>query len=96
MSSCPVAHADGYATSGYDTPCSEPGTSAIELHDDDWDSEPEELYSNTRKVSIFVSAVRGEGADKLIGIDTRQPQLTRHRRARCGAIFDFCWCTHAC
>lgn len=43
----------GYFTgSGLDTPCSEPGFSATELWDAEWDSEPEDLCSNTRQVSF--------------------------------------------
>jgi hypothetical protein len=41
---------DYYTTSGYDTPSSEPGISAIELRDVDWESEPEDFYSTTRQV----------------------------------------------
>jgi len=39
-------------SSGYDTPSSEPGISAIELRDTDWDSEllQEDFHSNTRQV----------------------------------------------
>ncbi|KAI9557866.1 hypothetical protein GHT06_014617 [Daphnia sinensis] len=36
-------------SSGLDTPCSEPGFSATELWDAEWDSEPEDLCSNTRQ-----------------------------------------------
>lgn len=39
-----------FAGSGLDTPCSEPGFSATELWDAEWDSEPEDLCSNTRQV----------------------------------------------
>jgi len=35
--------------SGLDTPCSEPGFSATELWDSDWDSEPEEYISTGRQ-----------------------------------------------
>ena len=37
--------------SGLDTPCSEPGFSATELWDSDWDSEPEEYTSTGRQVT---------------------------------------------
>lgn len=36
--------------SGLDTPCSEPGFSATELWDAEWDSEPEDFGSNGRQV----------------------------------------------
>ena len=43
---------DWFEGSGLDTPCSEPGFSATELWDAEWDSEPEDLCSNTRQVDI--------------------------------------------
>ena len=41
----------GSIGSGLDTPCSEPGYSAMELRDGDWESEPDDFYSTpTRQV----------------------------------------------
>lgn len=45
-----ILHHSSFTGSGLDTPCSEPGFSATELWDAEWDSEPEDLCSNTRQV----------------------------------------------